>query len=93
MCFFFFPVLDPYRLVISFIALIHIVCCLKMYFHQRSNHVKEYCFLLEVFQDKCNRDCSRDYFQCCRIRLHCILFIRNRNRIQQVASNRNRLYL
>jgi len=31
MCFFFFPVLDPYRLVFSFIALIHIVRCLKIY--------------------------------------------------------------
>ena len=29
--FFLFSVLDPHRLVISFIALIHIVCCLKIY--------------------------------------------------------------
>jgi len=28
--FFFFPVLNPCRLVISFIVLIHIVCCLKI---------------------------------------------------------------
>jgi len=27
-------VLDPYRLVSSFIALIHIVCCLKTYLHE-----------------------------------------------------------
>jgi len=28
-------------------------------------------FILKMFQDKCNRDCSRDYFQCNRNRLHC----------------------
>jgi len=27
-------VLDPYRLVILFIALIHIVCCPKIYLHK-----------------------------------------------------------
>ena len=28
-------------------------------------------FVLKMFQDKCNRDCNRDYFQCNRNRLHC----------------------
>jgi len=30
-------------------------------------------FILKMFQNKCNRDCNRDYFQCNRNRnrLHC----------------------
>jgi len=28
-------------------------------------------FVLKMFQDKCNRDCNRDYIQCNRNRLHC----------------------
>jgi len=27
-------------------------------------------FVLKMFQDKCNRDCNHDYFQCNRNRLH-----------------------
>jgi len=52
-------VLDPDKLAISFTALIHIICCLKIYLHQT----------MEDVQDKCNRDCNCDYFQCNR--LHC----------------------
>jgi len=64
MCFFFFPVLDPYRLIILFNALSHIVCCLKMYLHQTMQ--MGFVFVLKMFKDKCNRDCNRDYFQCNR---------------------------
>ena len=47
MCF--FPVLNPYRLVISFIALIHIACCVKLHFHQAIQmgfvfHIHGFCF-------------------------------------------------
>jgi len=28
-------------------------------------------FFLSMFQEKCNRDCNRDYFQCNGNRLHC----------------------
>jgi len=28
-------------------------------------------FDLKMFQDKCHRDCNRDYFWCNRNRLHC----------------------
>jgi len=31
----------------------------------------EFVFILKMFQDKCNRDCNRDYFQYNRNRLHC----------------------
>jgi len=61
--FFFFPVRDPYRSVISFIALIHIVCCLKIYLQTMQ---MGFVFFLRMFQDKCNRDCNGDYFQCNR---------------------------
>jgi len=62
MCFFFFPsILDRYRLVILFIALIHYICCLKMYLHQTLQ--MGFVFVLKMFQNKCNRDCNRDYFQ------------------------------
>jgi len=64
----FFPVLDPYKLAISLIAFINIVCCLKKYIHQ--NMQMRFVFVLKMFQDKCNRDCNRDYFQCNRNRLH-----------------------
>ena len=47
-------VVDPYRLVISFIALIHIVCCLKIWLHQTMP--MGFVFVLKMFQDKCNRD-------------------------------------
>jgi len=69
MLFFVFPVLDPDRLVISFIALIHIVRCLKIYLHTTLQI--DFTFFLRMFQDKCNRDCNRDYLQCNRNRLHC----------------------
>jgi len=63
-------VFDPYRLVISFIALmIHIVCCLKIYLHQTMQ--MGFVFVLKMFQGKCNRDCNCDYFQRNRNRLHC----------------------
>jgi len=59
-------VLDPYRLEISFIAFINIVCCLKIYLHQTMH--MGFVFVLKMFQDECNRDCNRDYFQCNRNR-------------------------
>ena len=68
MRFCFFPVLNPHRLVISFIAFIHIVCCLTIYLHQTMQ--MGFVFFLRIFQDKCNRDCNRDYFQCNRNRLY-----------------------
>jgi len=52
--------LDPYRLVISFIAFINIICCLKRYLHQTMQ--TGFVFVLKMFQDICNRDCNRDYF-------------------------------
>jgi len=61
--------LDPYRLVISFTAFINIVCCLKTYLHQTMQI--GFVFVLKMHQDKCNRDCNRDYFQCNRNWLHC----------------------
>jgi len=48
--------LNFYRLVISFIAFIHAVCCLKLYFPET---MQMGCFFLRMFQDKANRD----YFQ------------------------------
>jgi len=64
-------VLDPYRSVILFIALIHIVCCLKICLHKTMQMC--FVFFLWIFQDKWNRDCNRDYLQCNRNRdrLHC----------------------
>jgi len=59
-------VLDRYILGILFIALIHIV---KTYLHQTVQIV--FLFVLKMFQDKCNRDCNCDYFQCNLNRLHC----------------------
>jgi len=59
MRFIFFPVLDPYRVVILFIALIHIVCCMKIYLHQTMQMV----FVLKMFQDKCSRDRHGDLWQ------------------------------
>jgi len=61
-------VLNPYRLVISFVALIHIVRCLKIFLHQTMQMF--FVFVLKLFQNKCNRDCNCDYFQCNRNRLH-----------------------
>jgi len=61
--------LDPYRLVISFIAFINIVCCLKRYLHQTMK--MGFVFVLKMFQDKGNQDCNHDYFQCNRNRLDC----------------------
>jgi len=63
-------VLDPYRLIISFIALFHMVCCLKTYLHKTTQ--MSFVFFLRMFQDQYNRDCDRDYLQCNRNnRLHC----------------------
>jgi len=59
-------VLDPYKLVISFIAFINIVWCLKIYLHQTMH--MGFVFVLKMFQDECNRDCNGDYFQCNRNR-------------------------
>jgi len=60
-------VLDPYRLVIAFIALIHIVLSKSVI---ASN---DFVFVLKMIQDKCSRSCNRDYFQCNRERnrSHC----------------------
>jgi len=60
---------DPYCLVISFIAFVNIVCSLKIYLHQTMQ--MGFVLVLKMFQDKRNRDCDRDYFQCNRNRLHC----------------------
>jgi len=62
-------VLDPYRLVISFTALIHTVCYLKIYLHETMKTV----IFLRMFQDKYNRDCNCEHLQCNRNRnrLHC----------------------
>jgi len=57
-------VLDPFRLVISFIAFTNIVCCLKIYLHQT---MQIGFVFVQMFQDKCNRD----YIQSNRNRLHC----------------------
>jgi len=62
-------VLDPYRLEISFIALIHMVCCLKIYLQKTVQ--MGFVFFLRMLQDKCKRDCNRDYLQCNRDRWHC----------------------
>jgi len=62
-------VLDPYRLLILSIALIRIMCCPKIYLHKTMQ--MGFVFFLWMFQDKCNRDCNRDYLQCNRNRLHC----------------------
>jgi len=64
--FYFFPVLGP-RLVISFITLIHIVCCRKI-LHQTM--WMGFVFVLNLFPDKCKCDYNRDYFKCNRNRLH-----------------------
>jgi len=77
--FLFFPVHNPCRLVISFIVFIRIVYCLKLYVNVTCTQMG-FVFFLRMFQDKCNRDCNRDYFQCNRNRLHFFLFIHNRNR-------------
>jgi len=71
-------VLDPYTLAILLIALIHIVCCLKIYVNKTLQ--MGFVFFLRLFQDKFNRDCNRDYFQSLRF----CLFV-----IEHVASNRN----
>jgi len=54
MIFAFFPVLNLYRLVISFIAFIHIVCYLKIYL--RETIQIGFVFFLRMFQNKCNRN-------------------------------------
>jgi len=59
-------VLDPYRLVISFIAFINCVRCLKIYLHQTMQ--MGFVFVLKMFQDRCNHDYKCDYFQCNRNR-------------------------
>jgi len=77
-------VLYRYKLVISFIAFINIVSCLKIYLHQTMH--MGFVFVLKTFQDKCNRDCNRDRFVITFnaivliIDYIVILFIRNRNR-------------
>jgi len=48
MFFFFFPVLDPHRLVISFIALIYIVSCLQIHLHKTMQ--MGFVFFLRTFQ-------------------------------------------
>ena len=57
-----------------------------------SKHAHRYAIFLRMFQDKCNRDCNRDYYQCNRNRLHlwfCLLvFV-----FEHVISNCNRLHL
>jgi len=45
-----------------------------------------------MFQDKCNRDCNRDYYQCNRNRLH-LLFCLFVFVFEHVISNCNRLHL
>jgi len=40
-----------------------------VYLHQITQ--MGFAFFLKMFQDKCIRDYSRDYFQCTRNRLHC----------------------
>jgi len=40
---------------------------------------KGFVIVLKMFQDKCNRDCNRDYFQCNRNRF---------NRNKQIVINR-----
>jgi len=74
----FFAVLDLYRLVISFITFINIVCCLKVYLHQTMQ--MRFVFVLKMFQDKCNGNCNRDHFHVIVIDYIVILFIHNRNR-------------
>jgi len=51
-------VLDPYRLVISFIAFITIVRGLKICLHLTMQ--MGFVFVLKIFRDKCNRDCNHD---------------------------------
>jgi len=82
-------VLDPYRLVLLFLALIRVVCCLKIYLHKTMQ--MGFVFFLRMFQDKCNRDFNYYYFQCNHNWLHCDLFNSNRN--QAGGSNRHRLHL
>jgi len=53
-------------------------------------------FVLNMFQDKRNRDCNHDYFQFNRNRtvIDCIVILVIRDHlIEQVAHNRNRLHL
>ena len=83
----FFPVRNPYRLVILFVAFIHIVCCLSIHLYQ-TMHIDMF-FSEDVKRDKCNRDCNRDYYQCYRNRLHlwfCLFVIV----IEHVISNCSR---
>ena len=68
MLFFFFAVLNLYRLIISFIAFIHIVRCLKLYLREATQ--MDLIAFLRMFQNKCDRDCNRDYFQCNRNQIH-----------------------
>ena len=78
--FFFFLVLDPYKLVISFTAFIHIICCLKIYLHDTMQIFFLWgCFKTNVIAIVIVHDCI------------VTLFIRNRI-IEHVASNRNRLH-
>jgi len=70
-------VLDPYRLVILFIAFIHIVCCLKIYFHQTIQ--MGFVFFLRIFQDKCNHDYNGDYLAYHVIAIDYIVILFNRN--------------
>jgi len=39
-----------------------------------SNHAHRYVIFLKMFQDKRNRDCNLDYYQCNRDRLHLCFF-------------------
>jgi len=79
-----FSLSRPQRLVISFIAFIHIVCCLNI----PTAYIKLdlfsfwWCFKTNVILDW-----NRDYFQCNCNLLHCDFVI------EHVRSNRNRLCL
>jgi len=63
MLFFFSAILNLYRLVILFIAFIHIICCLNIFLHETMQ--MGFCFLFEDFQDKFNHNYNY-YFQCNR---------------------------
>jgi len=51
---------------------------LKIYFYQTMQI--GFVFFLKIFQDKCKRDCNRDYFQCNRLRFCLFVTV-----IEQVA--------
>jgi len=61
----FFLVLNPYRLVISFIAFIRIECYLNICSRLLTSNHADGSFW------GCLDKCNRDYFQCNHNRLHC----------------------